>query len=67
MSVCVLDSGILLSNSVVKAIRDNLEWCVRNAFSDNHSDNIGRCIAHSIGLECQDEIQVSFLYTERFL
>lgn len=64
-SYCSLDAGILLSNSVLMRMRTNLEWCVRNAFSDNHSDNLGRCVAHSIGLECQDELQAQFLPSYR--
>lgn len=54
---CSLDAGILISNSVLVAILDNLDWCIKNSFSDNHSENLGRCIAHSINLECQEEIQ----------
>lgn len=50
-------------------MRTNLEWCVRNAFSDNHSDNLGRCVAHSIGLECQEVLQVKKvnIYTHMFI
>lgn len=56
-SYCNLDAGIILSNSVLKAVRDHLDWCVINAVSDSHSENIGRCIYHSIGLTCQESIQ----------
>lgn len=64
-SFCSLDAGILISNSVLAALRTNLEWCVKNAFSDNHSDNLGRCVAHSINLECQDEVQAQTLPSYR--
>lgn len=55
----ILDYGILISNSVLKAMRENLDWCVSNAISDDHGENIGRCIYHSIGLNCQQSVQVS--------
>ncbi|CAH0548750.1 unnamed protein product [Brassicogethes aeneus] len=56
-SYCSLDSGILISNSVLKAMRDHLDWCIINTVSDDHSENFGRCVYHSIGLKCQDSIQ----------
>ncbi|CAH1382142.1 unnamed protein product [Tenebrio molitor] len=56
-SYCNLDAGIILSNSVVKAVRDHLDWCVMNAISEDHSENIGRCVHHSIGLTCQGALQ----------
>lgn len=52
-----LDSGILFSNSVLKSLRKNLEWCVLNAVSDDHSENLGRCVYHSANLNCQEQIQ----------
>jgi hypothetical protein len=57
-SYCNLDAGIILSNSVVKAVRDHLDWCVMNAISEDHSENIGRCVHYSIGLTCQGALQV---------
>lgn len=59
----IIDAGILISNSVLKAMRENLEWCVANAVSDDHSENIGRCVYHSTNLECQEEVQVFFFYS----
>ncbi|XP_044260141.1 chondroitin sulfate synthase 2 [Tribolium madens] len=56
-SYCNLASGIVLSNSVIKAMRDHLDWCVINAISDDHSENLGRCVHHSIGLTCQNTLQ----------
>lgn len=56
-SYCNLDSGILLSNSVLGAMMEHLDWCVMNAVTDNHSQNIGRCVYYSTKLECQKEIQ----------
>ncbi|RZC42210.1 chondroitin sulfate synthase 2 [Asbolus verrucosus] len=62
-SYCNLDAGIILSNSVVKAVREHLEWCVINAISEDHSENIGRCVHHSIGLTCQESLQGQTLHT----
>lgn len=53
-----LDGGILISNSVLKAMRKNLEWCVLNAVSDDHGENFGRCVYHSVNLNCQQSVQV---------
>ncbi|CAH1960937.1 unnamed protein product [Acanthoscelides obtectus] len=60
-SFCNLDSGILISNSVLKAVRNYLDWCVMNTISDDHSENIGRCIYHSLGLTCQGSVQMQSL------
>lgn len=53
-----LDAGILLSNSVIRKMITNVDWCVRNAFSNSDNDNFGRCVQHSIKLPCQTSIQV---------
>jgi Chondroitin N-acetylgalactosaminyltransferase len=58
------DGGILLSKSVMQRIADGLDWCVRNAFSDNDDDNMGRCIVHSSGLPCTSSIQVKIFYKQ---
>ncbi|KAJ8928907.1 hypothetical protein NQ314_018478 [Rhamnusium bicolor] len=60
-SYCSLESGIVISNSVLKAMRTHLDWCIMNAISDDHSENIGRCIYHSLGLSCQESIQMESL------
>ncbi|KAL1502065.1 hypothetical protein ABEB36_007266 [Hypothenemus hampei] len=56
-SYCNLGAGIVLSNSVLKAARQNLEWCIMNTVSEDYSENIGHCIYHSTNLYCQNEIQ----------
>lgn len=56
--IVVLESGIIISNSVLKAMRLHLDWCIMNAVADDHSENIGRCIYHSLGLSCQESVQV---------
>lgn len=55
-SYCNLDAGILLSNSVLRALRANLDWCINNAVSDDSSENLGRCVYYSTNLECQTEL-----------
>lgn len=60
---CSLDSGILLSNSVIQELKNNLDWCVKNAFSDSDDVNFGRCIVHASSTPCSNQIQgQSFLY-----
>ncbi|XP_046743414.1 chondroitin sulfate synthase 2 [Diprion similis] len=54
---CSLDSGILMSNSVVRKMKNNLDWCVRNTYSDSDDVNFGRCIVHSSSLPCTNTIQ----------
>ncbi|XP_017878502.1 chondroitin sulfate synthase 2 [Ceratina calcarata] len=62
---CSLDSGILLSNSVIQELKNNLDWCVKNAYSDSDDINFGRCIVHSTSTSCSDRIQgQKFLYTK---
>lgn len=55
----ISDAGILLSNSVIRKMIPNVDWCVRNAFSTSDDDNFGRCVLHSVNLPCQTSIQVS--------
>ncbi|XP_043515784.1 chondroitin sulfate synthase 2 [Frieseomelitta varia] len=62
---CSLDSGILLSNSVIQELKNNLDWCVRNAYSDSDDVNFGRCIVHSTSILCSNHIQgQKFWYTK---
>ena len=56
-SYCSLDSGILLSNSVIQELKNNLDWCVRNAYSDSDDVNLGRCIVHSSSIPCSNRVQ----------
>ncbi|XP_050331692.1 chondroitin sulfate glucuronyltransferase [Bactrocera neohumeralis] len=55
---CDLNAGILLSSSVIRKMRNNLDWCVRNGVSNVHSVNIGRCVKYSSNLSgCQTSFQ----------
>lgn len=57
--VCDIQSAIVLSSSVIRKIRANLDWCVRNAVTSFHSLNIGKCVMYSTKLtECQQSFQV---------
>lgn len=56
---CDLNAGILLSSSVIRKMRNNLDWCVRNGITNVHSINIGRCVKYSSNLPgCQEQFQV---------
>lgn len=58
---CDLNSGIVLSSSAIKKIRGNLDWCVRNARSSDHSTNIGACVEYSTKIPgCYQSFQVLF-------
>ncbi|XP_056637395.1 chondroitin sulfate synthase 2 [Diorhabda sublineata] len=64
-SYCNLNSGIILSNSVLKAMRNHLDWCIMNAVSEDPSENIGRCAFHSYGISCQENIHMEQWSTYR--
>ncbi|XP_047519931.1 chondroitin sulfate synthase 2 [Pieris napi] len=49
---CTLEGGILLSNSVLRAVHGELDWCVRNSYSPHHHENIGRCVLHAAHTPC---------------
>ncbi|XP_066589072.1 chondroitin sulfate synthase 2 isoform X2 [Prorops nasuta] len=54
---CSLESGVLLSNSVVKGMKNNLDWCVKNTYSDSDDVNFGRCIMYSTSVACSNKVQ----------
>lgn len=56
---CDIESGIILSSSLIRKMRSNLDWCVRNAATNFDSLNIGRCIKYSSRISrCQSSFQV---------
>lgn len=58
-SYCDLNSGIILSSGLIRKIRANLDWCVRNAATNFDSLNIGRCVKYSSKIiSCQQSFQV---------
>lgn len=62
---CTLDAGLLLSNSVLRKVHASLDWCVKNAFSESDTDNVGRCILHATDIPCQDTVQGLHLFSHR--
>ncbi|XP_063388362.1 chondroitin sulfate synthase 2 [Cydia fagiglandana] len=54
---CLLESGILLSNSVLRAVHNALDWCVRNSYSPHHHENLGRCVLHAARTPCTNNMQ----------
>lgn len=57
---CDLSAGIIFSSSLIRKIRANLDWCVRNAASNSDSLNIGRCVKYASKIaNCQQSFQVS--------
>lgn len=61
---CSLSSGILFSSNVLWKISSKMEWCTKNSYSDDASDNIGRCVLHSANLACTNSANVitNFLF-----
>ncbi|CAF0991226.1 unnamed protein product [Rotaria sp. Silwood1] len=49
---CYFGSGILLSGSVLRKIYLELDWCTKNAYSQDLTDNIGRCVLKAAKLPC---------------
>jgi len=41
----------------MQEIKNNLDWCVKNAYSDLDDINFGRCILHSTSMPCTNQIQ----------
>ncbi|XP_011494577.1 PREDICTED: chondroitin sulfate synthase 2 [Ceratosolen solmsi marchali] len=54
---CSLDGGILLSNSIIRNLKNNLDWCVKITFSSSDDVNFGRCIMHSTSIPCSNNVQ----------
>ncbi|XP_052750880.1 chondroitin sulfate synthase 2 isoform X2 [Galleria mellonella] len=54
---CSLEGGILLSNSVLRAVHGELDWCVRNSYSPRHHENLGRCVLHAAHRHCTSALQ----------
>lgn len=56
---CDMEAGVVLSSSVIRKIRANLDWCVRSAVTSGHSLNVGRCVLYSTQVgACQERFQV---------
>lgn len=65
---CDLNAGIIMSSSLIRKIRSNLDWCVRNAATNSDSLNIGRCVKYSSKINnCQQSFQVNLRIAFRLL
>ncbi|XP_015597570.1 chondroitin sulfate synthase 2 [Cephus cinctus] len=62
---CSLDAGILLSNSIIREMKTNLDWCVKNTYSDSDDINFGRCIVHSLPVLCTSTSQGQTFHSEK--
>lgn len=56
-SVCSLDSGILISSSVLLAISPLLETCTEEFAFNSDDEKIGLCIFKALNLTCQSQLQ----------
>ncbi|XP_046460157.1 chondroitin sulfate glucuronyltransferase-like [Daphnia pulex] len=56
-SVCSLDSGILISSSVLLAISPLLETCTEDFAFNSDDEKIGLCIFKALNLTCQSQVQ----------
>uniref|UniRef100_A0A2A4J776 Hexosyltransferase n=1 Tax=Heliothis virescens TaxID=7102 RepID=A0A2A4J776_HELVI len=62
---CSLEGGVLLSNSVLRAVHAELDWCVRNSYSPHHHENIGRCVLHAAHRACSPIAQGETYFSVR--
>ena len=37
---------------MLRKILPNIEWCIKNAYSSDPTENIGRCLLHSANAKC---------------
>ncbi|EFX79462.1 hypothetical protein DAPPUDRAFT_52547 [Daphnia pulex] len=56
-SVCSLDSGILISSSILLAISPLLETCTEDFAFNSDDEKIGLCIFKALNLTCQSQVQ----------
>lgn len=46
-------------------MKNNLDWCVKNAYSDSDDVNFGRCVLHSTSMPCVNHVQRrNFTFTQ---
>ncbi|CAF1362150.1 unnamed protein product, partial [Adineta steineri] len=51
---CYFGSGIILSGTILRKVLDEIDWCTSNAYSQDLTDNIGRCILKATNSSCVD-------------
>ncbi|CAF0925073.1 unnamed protein product [Adineta ricciae] len=49
---CYFGSAIILSGTVLRKVLDEIDWCTNNAYSQDVTDNIGRCILKAAKIPC---------------
>lgn len=59
------DGGILLSNSIIKKLKNNLDWCVKTTYSSSDDVNFGRCILHSSSISCSNIAQKKTFFSSK--
>ena len=55
-TVCSLDSGVLISSSVLSAIAPLLETCTEDYAFNSEEEKIGLCIFRALNLTCQTHL-----------
>ncbi|CAF4338036.1 unnamed protein product, partial [Adineta steineri] len=58
---CYFGSGIILSGTILRKVLDEIDWCTNNAYSQDLTDNIGRCILKAAKSPCVNTASVWFL------
>ncbi|CAG5092026.1 Similar to CHPF: Chondroitin sulfate synthase 2 (Homo sapiens) [Cotesia congregata] len=59
INFCSLDAGIIISNSIMRQLKKNLDWCVKNTFLYSSSDddvNFGRCLYYTTKTPCNNKL-----------
>ena len=46
-TVCQLQSGLLISQTIIRASLADMDWCYRNKISYDQSLNLQNCVFHS--------------------
>ncbi|BFY97631.1 hypothetical protein BsWGS_00671 [Bradybaena similaris] len=50
---CVLDGGVIISQSILSQVNASMKWCSDNCHHSDQSFNFGKCLLHVTDLECQ--------------
>ncbi|KAG8035704.1 hypothetical protein G9C98_001132 [Cotesia typhae] len=59
INFCSLDAGIIISNSIMRQLKKNLDWCVKNTllYSSSSDDiNFGRCLYYTTKTPCSNKL-----------
>jgi len=51
---CRLETGVILSQRLIRKVLEHMDWCNRNKVSYDQSQNLQNCILHSASVTCQD-------------